>query len=494
MTLVSEERRTGPKEPSAQGRRPAWLLGMVLLAADVGIVVGASAVLHPAAPLAIAVGVVVVVAIWRRPLVASVLVASVVPAMAGMDRGLIVPGLKTSELLLVVCLVPLLLRRVGRWRRLNAVDVALVAVALVGLGLEIANGLNASNLELDGLLRSGLFPAFTFATWWVASRGLTERGEVDTVLRWVLLVSVVPAVLGLLQYLDVLGVRAALMAVVEGGLLPVPGESYNRVTGPFTISHSFGGYLIVPLLVGALLLLRGRTGVLPRWGLVAVVAIDTAALVTSVTLTTLGWAFVAFLVAAAVTNQLRRAVGALLVVGLVSALLFWPALVERWQQQTTPASGTVEGAVPQTFQFRILVWQRDYLPLLAEAAPAGLNIGPGDVEFASTENQYITLILRGGVGLLLLTALSLIVLARRASRAAQTEPGSISLAAAALFGILVFLPAACFAWPYLTNAGLPQSLFGVAGAVLAFVQRPPGGRPLPEPTMSGGRSLGPSQP
>ncbi|WNB85433.1 hypothetical protein [Cellulomonas sp. ATA003] len=423
--------------------------------------------------------VIVLVAIWRRPLVAAVLVASVVPATAGLDRGLVVPELKISEILLVLCLAPLVFRRTARWRRINSIDIALLTVAVTGLALEVANGLNADNLALDMLLRSGLFPAFTFATWWVASRGVSDRRDVDTVLRWVLLVSVVPATLGILQYLDVLGVRAALSSVVDSGLLPEPGGTFSRVTGPFTIAHSFGGYLLVPLIIGAVLLLGSRSSVLGRRALATVVAVDAAALVLSVTITTLLWAVAAFLIAATMVQYLRRALAALVSVALLAGLVFWPALADRWQAQTTPASGTAEGAVPQTFQFRILVWQRDYLPLLAEAAPAGLNIGPGDVVFTSTENQYISLILRGGVVLLLATAASLVVLARRAAHAARVEPEHTSLPAAAIFGILVFLPVACIAWPYVTNAGLPQSLFGVAGAVLAMAGTPPGGHWAP---------------
>ncbi|WP_298459324.1 hypothetical protein [uncultured Cellulomonas sp.] len=443
----------------------------VLGVAVAALLAGATWMVSPLAPLAAVVGVVLVGVIWQRPLVASVVVASIVPAMAGLSRGFPVPGFKASELLLVVCLLPLLVRRLPRWRRLNAVDVSLAAVALVGLVVGLYNGLRG-HLELMELLREALFPSFTFATWWVVSRGISNRVEINVVLRWVLLVSLVPAGIGILQFLDVPGVRDTLLTVVDGGLLPDPGQPGGRVTGPFTIAHSFGGYLIVPLMVAAVLLLRGNREVLRRRVLVVVLAVDLAAIVLSVTLTTGLWVIVGFLVAAALVGRFRRGALALLVAAALCTWVFWPSLQARYVQQTTAATGTSEGVIPQTLQFRFLVWRGDYLPLLTEAAPHGLTVGPDDI-FPSTESQYITLVLRGGVGLLLITAISFVVLARRAWRATQTEPGSVSAASAAIVGILVFLPAAGFIWPYVTNAGFPQSIFAIAGAVVGLAGGPP---------------------
>ncbi|GAA2721758.1 hypothetical protein [Cellulomonas aerilata] len=455
---------------------PGPLIATLVAAAVAAVVVGLTSVVHPLAPLGAVLAIVLIGLIWRRPLVASVVVASVVPAMAGLGRDFPVPGFKLSELLLVVCLVPLLVRRLGRWRRINAVDVSLAAVAVFGLVVGVVNGIRG-DLELAVLLRDALFPAFTFATWWVVSRGISSRAETNVVLRWVLLVSMVPALLGLLQFVDAPGVRDMLLTSVGSGLQPEPGELTPRITGPFTIAHSLGGYLVVPLLIAAVLLLRDNTEVLRRRGLVAVLAIDTAALVLSVTITTLLWVIVGFLVAAVVVGRFQRGFIALVLGAALCTALFWPSLVARYEQQTTPtsATGMSDGVVPQTLAFRIQVWQNDYIPLLAEAAPLGLSVGPNDVAFKFTESQYITLILRGGVGLLLVTAISLIVLARRSWRAARMEDGSVRAASAAVFGVLVFLPVACLIWPYVTNAGTPQSLFAAAGAVVGLA----GSRPEP---------------
>ena len=54
----------------------------------------------------------------------------------------------------------------------------------------------------------------------------------------------------------------------------------------------------------------------------------------------------------------------------------------------------------------------------------------------------------------------------RSYRLARVPGGPEQSSAMAIFGIVAFLPVALMVWPYLTNAGLPQSLLGFAGAAL----------------------------
>lgn len=451
-----------------EGVPPVWRVLPAALA--VAVVAGASVALGAAAPLGVAVAVVLAGAAWRRPVIAAAVVASVVPAMSGLERGGVVPGFKVSELLLVACAVAVFLRRPRGWRPLSGVDLAMIAFAVVGLVLGVLHAV-WGNIDVDTLLRSGLLPAFLLVTWWTASRGVADAADLRTVLRWVLLVSLVPALVGILQHFDVLGARELVVTVVgEDGLGPLPGATESRATGPFPIAHSFGGYLIVPTLLAALLLLREDTTVLRRGWLVLVLAVDMVAVVLAVTVTLLAWVPIALLVGAALVQRVRWAVFLLAVVTLASLVLFSDALVDRFEQQTTAASGTEDGLVPQTLQYRILVWQRDYLPLVGRVWPVGIGLdNPENVQFEATENQYLTLLLRGGVALLVAAVVALTAIAVRAAahaRTARTAPEGV--AAATVVGILVFLPAAAMVWPYVTNAGLPQSLLGFAGAALAL--------------------------
>ncbi|MBO1752655.1 hypothetical protein J4G33_12650 [Actinotalea sp. BY-33] len=434
----------------------------------VAVLAGATAAITPLGPPAVAVVVGIAVAIWQRPVVAAVVVAAVVPALSGLGRGMLVPGLKISELLLLACAVVVFVRRPRVWRRVSGVDLGLGAFAVAGLGFAVLHHLGGVDGDADTLLRSGLLPAFLFVTWWTASRSVENRGDLVVVLRWVLGLSLVPALIGLGQYVEVPGVREAVMATVGEGLMPTPGEADPRITGPFPIAHSFGGYLIVPLVLAAGLLLRGDRSVLRRWQLVLVLLVDAAAMVLAVTITFFAWVPVAVLVVGLALGRLRRAAILLAAAGAVAAVVFATALDTRLEQQATPATGTGDGLLPQTVQYRILIWQRDYLPLLGRAAAVGLGIdSPESVQFTATENQYLTLVLRGGVGLLLAAVLALASVGARALRTVRVTEGAERTAAATVLGILAFLPFAAMVWPYVTNAGFPQAVLGFAGAALA---------------------------
>lgn len=502
MTAVDRAPAAGPRAPAVPPRTagwadrfsPAWVLvpGVLAVAAAAGM----SVVVSRLAPLAIVLVALFCAAVWRRPVIGAIAVAAFVPAVSGMARGTFLPGFKLSEVLLIACAGVMFLRLPRGWRPLSGVDGALLLFAAAGVGFAVLHGTVGGNLSPEGILRTGFFPAFLFATWWTASRGVEDRQDLLLVLRWVLLTSLVPAVIGVAQYLDVPGVRSVLLRLVGGGLMPGPGEGTARVTSLFPISHSFGGYLIVPAVLAAILLLRGDRDVLRRRWLFVVLMVDMAAIVLAVTVTMLAWVPFAVLAGAALARRLTRAVVLLSVAGALALVFFSDALEARLTEQTTVTRNTTDSAVPQTLQYRILVWQRDYIPLLARAAAVGFGTDtPESVLFESTENQYVTLVLRGGVGLLLAAALALGAIAVRAWRQSRVPGGGEQAAAMTILAILLFLPAAAMVWPYVTNAGFPQSLIGVAGAALALersARRGPRkvGRTLPEPVVGAGSPAG----
>jgi O-antigen ligase len=175
---------------------------------------------------------------------------------------------------------------------------------------------------------------------------------------------------------------------------------------------------------------------------------------------------VAVLVVALLQRRLLQAVVLLTAVAAVSALVFAAPITARVQAQFG-TSATASTEVPQTIGYRVRVWQRDFLPLMERAVPYGTgNELPSSVLFQNTENQYISLVLRGGV-LLLLSGLAALVLAAAAVFRAARRPTELTGAAAgAALGIVLFLPFASMVWPYVTNAGFPQAWLSLAGAVV----------------------------
>ncbi|WP_299033007.1 hypothetical protein [uncultured Pseudokineococcus sp.] len=479
MTTSVDDRRRTPgsrTRPTPQLRAPGVRRGIAALLA-LAAAAGASSALSPLAPLGVAVVAALAVAVWRRPLVAAVVVVAVVPAVAGLDRGVGAPGLKASELLLALCAGVLVLRSPQPWGRWSSREHLLLVFAVTAAALSVYHAA-VTGSTVDSLLRVGLQPALLLLTWWTARRGVADRADLVVVLRWTLLVSAVPSALAVLQYLDVLGVRDLVLAVTAGDVVPDAGSDFSRVTGPFPIWHSLGGYLLIPTVLAMILVLVGDRTVLRPWALGVVVALDLAAVVLSVTVTVIVWVPVAFLVAAVLVHRTGRALLLLAGLVLVAALAFQSILVDRIEDQSTAASGTSEGLLPQTVAYRVLVWQRDYLPLLARGAAYGLgNDLPDSVFFPSTENQYLTYVLRGGVVLLAAAIAAVVAVLVRSLAVARSGAGPEALAAAAIAGVLAFLPATAMLWPYLSNAGLPAMLFAAGGAVLGGRAResaPPG--------------------
>ena len=432
------------------------LLPAVLLIGS--LVVGASVLVNPVAPLALAAAAVFFLLARQRPVLGAAVVAGVVPALSGISRGLAGP-LKLSEAVVVLATAAVLLQAPEWGRRVSTTDLGLAGFAAVGAVVATAHVLLGDS-SVTSLLRFGLQPLLLLLTWYVCSRSVRSAGDLAVVLRTLLLVSVVPAAVALAQAAHVPGVEARLVTLTGSTLLT---ES-DRVTGPFPIWHSLAAYLVVVVALGVALLLRRDQSVLPTPVLGGVTGLAATALLLTLTIAAVVWAVVAVLVIAARARRFGQA-AALLAISLgVAGVLFSAPISSRWQEQSTTSVVAVNSSstvVPQTIAYRISVWERDYVPLLGQAVPYGIaNELPATAVFRHAENQYLLLLLRGGVPLLL-AAVNALVLVGRDLRRAEGP------AASAALGVLVFLPLAGLVWPYLSNAGLPQVLLGLAGAATA---------------------------
>lgn len=428
-------------------------------------VAGLSARLDAAAPLSLAVLAVVVAAVWARPAVAAVLVVAVAPAVAGLKFTVALPGLNLAMIVVVGCALVTFFRRPAVWPRTTATEVAtfvFAATAALFAGYHAA----VDGSSLASLLRAAAQPALLWLAFWTANRAVGDQGDLRLVLRWVLALSFVVSLLAMAQFFDLAGVPTFLKSISDVYSLPHDGSG-PRVTGPFPIWHSLCGYLLIPVVLTLSMLLTGSRSIASRWQLVVLVAAQLTAVVMAVTVTSFIWLAVAVPVAAALLGRLGRSLVVLVLAGFTAVTVFSSVLESRLAQQTTEASGAGGGLLPQTVAYRVLVWERDFLPLLRQAAGAGVgNDLPSTVQFAHTENQYFTWILRGGL-LLAATGIAVLIVmfleAVSAFRRASTHRETL----AALVGVVVFVPAAMTIWPYLTNAGLPLALFSFAGAAMA---------------------------
>ncbi|KAA1397726.1 hypothetical protein [Aeromicrobium ginsengisoli] len=198
---------------SDRRRACAVLVVGVIAAAGAGLL----AVRAPVACLGLLVGGALAAAVWRQPAVAAYAIIGITPLVVGIDRGRLVPQMRVNEALTLFLVGVLCMRAVlqGRpWRlrdlRLDSVSRAFVwfaiASSLIPIVFMVARG---RPLEMDDLTYAVVM--WKFLLLYVVVR-LTVRSQREvTIALWVSMIAgVLVGVIGILQSLDLLGVRALL--------------------------------------------------------------------------------------------------------------------------------------------------------------------------------------------------------------------------------------------------------------------------------------------
>jgi hypothetical protein len=196
-----------------QPTRATVVVGTVEVAAATGALV----VLQPRLAAAGVVVGLVGALVWRRPAAAALLTIGITPLVAGIDRGRLIPVLRPNEALVALLAGILVIKafvtmRPGqRFRpRLNRLEVSLVLMALansvVPIAFMVARG---RTVEADDISYALVLWKYLGVYALVRATVRTE-GEVRACL-WVSIVSAsLVSVIGILQALDLLGVRAML--------------------------------------------------------------------------------------------------------------------------------------------------------------------------------------------------------------------------------------------------------------------------------------------
>lgn len=462
----------GPRTERRFGAGGVILIGVCLGAPLVGVAAGLQPAFGLLAVGAVLAGVVVV----RRPELGGLALVALVPVLSGLRRGLPVPGLRLSEVLIVGIAVAILVAvrpsPARRWRTFDWLALA-YAVATLGVGL------------VDVVLRRGTLDPLTVGNmlgpiqflllYRAVLAALPTREARVRGLRLLLLLSIPISLLAIGQEINVPGLRAipaSLTDMGEGNVFAASlQEGAGRATGLFPQWHTLGAYLSIVILLGTGVAAFGVRGVVRGRTLAVVLGLASVALLFTLTWTWLLITLAGVLVLAAITARLADAVIALLLVGALGAAVAAPALTARYDQQYSSQGTTTTSSplVPQTLAYRATVWERDYVPLLRDRWIAGW--GPGDLpattQWGFTENGYITMLVRGGV-ILLAVFLALIwslgVLGRRVARSARDDFGR--MLGTALWIAVLLLVVAQITVPVFVFVGYPHVLWIVAALAM----------------------------
>jgi hypothetical protein len=416
---------------------------------------------------------------WARP--ATLLLVALVPILSGAKRGLPVPGFRISELLTVLLGggVLLLCRR-RALARPSTLDWLALAYAVATLVLGSIDLLRR-DAPFDSDNVSGLLGPFQFLVLYraveVTSDGTRMRRDV---LRAVLIASVPVALLAVLQ-------SAGLDPFVDFGV-HLTGSDYRgdfdlqgfvRATGTFPHWQVAAGYFLVVGVLGFALLMRPGHGVIGDRVLLAVFALDTIGLLRTVTSGASTALVVACVVLALLSGRLRNPLTWIPVGVLIVVVLGGSVFAQRYKEQYHPANGggvEAHGIIPRTIVYRYDIWKDEYLPVLGHRWLTGYGPDiPPDAKWKYTESVYVTMLLRGGVVLLIIYGAFRVKLAlagRELVRAGPALEAGIGSAAVAL--VLVLAVTQVIA-TYFTTSGAPQvvwTLAALVGAGAGAARRP----------------------
>ncbi len=193
-------------------------------ASAAGVVVAAGTLLGPfvalepkLAVMAVA-GSVLSVCVWRVPALAAFLIITITPLVAGIDRGRLIPLLRPNEALVAALAGVLVVRALIRLRPGQRITIRLSRLELVLVVMAVANSLlplawmlvRGRSIEADDI-------SYALVLWKYLAVYVVVRSTVRTELavRWCLWGSMATAcvvsVIGIMQALDLLGVRHLLL-------------------------------------------------------------------------------------------------------------------------------------------------------------------------------------------------------------------------------------------------------------------------------------------
>ncbi len=414
--------------------------------------------------LVAAIGFIVVI---ERPLIGAIVLVSIVPTLASLDRGIPVPGLRLSEACIIgVFAATLIACPPQPWRKFDWVALAYVLCTLT-FGLVDISGRNAAlSAESLGKLIGPLEFLLLYRVILTNARSARNR---RAIVKWMLLASIPVALLAIMQAADIAGTRA-LASAYAGNTEGLETYHVYRATALFTQGHLLGGYLMVIILIGAAYLFDSQATPLARRTIVGILVLDGLGLAAGATATPILGLLACLFMLAYWYGRLSKAILVTVVASLAIMLIFSSTISTRYNEEfngngATTAGITASGGAPHSLAFRWDLWTQQYLPTIDQHLLTGYGPElPPSAIWQYTESLYISLLLRGGFPLLFIFGCLMWIAARQALRVTDDRRPL----ARAMFTIIIALIVMHTQANYFLDAGLPQLWWALAGLLFAI--------------------------
>jgi len=452
---------------------PAFTLVVLGAAVAAGTATAAS----PAAALAATVLLLLAAVVWARPALAAYLVVGVTPLVVGIDRGTVLPVLRPNEALEVYLGAVLALRglvgvRSGgvRLPRLNRVEWSLVLLAVTSSVVPLATmALRRREMTTDDVLS-------TLALWKLGGIYLIVRWSVRTgpELRRCLQVSVaaacVVAVVGILQAVDLLGVRQLLAGYYAPFGVTRSVLSSSRGGSTLSLPAATGDLMVMNLAVVTALWVRERRR--PALCL-AVSGLLVAGTLAAGEFSSAIGLLIGVLTIVVVTGSLQL-LSVFTVLGVTCSVAVWPVIAERLRDFES-ASGLPVSWVGRLHNLRTYFWPHlhSYVNVLVGVRPsARVRVPFQATGWVWIESGYTWLVWAGGIPLLLSYLFFVYATVAQGWHVARSRGDAAGVAAtASTVGVVVVTALMTFD-PHITYRGSADELFALT-ALTAVAARWP---------------------
>ena len=392
--------------------------------------------------------------------VGMAVVLALVAALSGTRRGLLVPGLRISEVLAIGLILYLIFH--GRSRLVRGpVAMGLVCYALVTVVVSALHMMTDASLGNATIVTSALGPLALLTMYAAAAMARASSDLLKPFVKYLMVCAAGMGVLGVLQTLSVGYVLKATSYLTGSQRILEPlNWKVSRSIGLFNSWHAYASFMAITLIVAIAVTASGVLVFRSMRGQLAIMLIILIGLLSSVTFAMIG--------AVGIVGGyilLRRGRVMLVVLASVTAAIAvgWSPLSPYFSERVTEQeAGGGDSILPQTVAFRIEVWTRDYLPLFYDNVVYGHGpIRATDAVFGYVESMYVYLLVTGGVVLLAAFAFFFgTILWQLSPSGSDSDPDS-KLYAAVRWGGRLFAVALLFAMlihPYMRDAGAAQTL------------------------------------
>ncbi|HKB33787.1 MAG TPA: hypothetical protein VKF16_07955 [Candidatus Dormibacteraeota bacterium] len=421
--------------------------------------------------------------VWR-PAIGLAVYAFSISLTTGLGRGTILPVLRPNEAILLVVVAGLVLHYLPRRQRhpITGLDLAVSAytVGVVVISALVLIVSRSPELFDPNTLRAVLSPLQLLVVYVVYSRvSLTSRA-VQAILNLTMLASIFVSLLAVAELADLPGVRD-----FGATYYPPPVNLFNAFDPGYrpisTLGHysAVGAFATVNYML-ALTLSTMRHPAFPRLWLSSVMVINLAGLVASLTWAPLLALPLITLLVLWYGRHVPRQLGLTVATLAIATVLFWPAVSARGTAQGVLSSAGQNLVIPESFAYRVRVWQAFFVPALSDHAFLGTGtVIPSEVPTPLTnfvDNEYLREAFRaGGVGIALLLTMFVTVAVLAWRSRASSDPMRRSLAAACLAMVLFFAFVGLTA-EYLFFAGVTQEFAMLLGLFSATILKEPAAR------------------